>query len=139
MYEFTRKTICDGVSFGSIKDSRFKRSRINATLVTPLDKKTAAADLTLKTTTGARFYCLIFAYTQTSPRTTTQLPQEAPIQIFLQLSAVSKAKKISRFHLRKNHIPSPSKDPAMPQSRFASRFEDAETSPLAGRIMKAKS
>ena len=47
MYEFTRKTICDGVSFGSIKDSRFKRSRINATLVTPLDKKTAAANALL--------------------------------------------------------------------------------------------
>ena len=47
MYEFTKKTICDGVSFGNIKDDRFKRGRINATLVMPLDKKTAAANALL--------------------------------------------------------------------------------------------
>ena len=47
MYEFTKKTICEGVSFGNIKDDRFKRSRINATLVVPLDKKTAAANALL--------------------------------------------------------------------------------------------
>ena len=47
MYEFTKKTICDGVSFGNIKDDRFKRSRVNATLIVPLDKKTAAANALL--------------------------------------------------------------------------------------------
>jgi len=47
MYEFTKKTICDGVSFGNIKDDRFKRGRINATLNVPLDKKTAAANALL--------------------------------------------------------------------------------------------
>ena len=47
MYEFTKKTICDGVSFGNIKDDRFKRGRINATLIVPLDKKTAAANALL--------------------------------------------------------------------------------------------
>ena len=47
MYEFTKKTICDGVSFGNIKDDRFKRGRINATLVVPLDKKAAAANALL--------------------------------------------------------------------------------------------
>ncbi len=47
MYEFTKKTICDGVSFGNIKDDRFKRGRINATLVMPLDRKTAAANALL--------------------------------------------------------------------------------------------
>ena len=47
MYEFTKKTICEGVSFGNIKDDRFKRGRINATLIVPLDKKTAAANALL--------------------------------------------------------------------------------------------
>ncbi len=47
MYEFTKKTICDGVSFGNIKDDRFKRGRINATLIVPLDKKNAAANALL--------------------------------------------------------------------------------------------
>ena len=47
MYEFKKKTICDGVSFGNIKDDRFKRGRINATLIVPLDKKTAAANALL--------------------------------------------------------------------------------------------
>ena len=47
MYEFTKETICDGVSFGNIKDDRFKRGRINATLIVPLDKKNAAANALL--------------------------------------------------------------------------------------------
>ena len=47
MYEFKKKTICDGVSFGNIKDDRFKRGRINATLIVPLDKKNAAANALL--------------------------------------------------------------------------------------------
>lgn len=47
MSEFIRKEICEGVAFGSITDDRFKRGRINATLITPLDRKTAAANALL--------------------------------------------------------------------------------------------
>ena len=47
MSELIRKEICEGVAFNSITDDRFKRGRIYATLVTPLDKKTAAANALL--------------------------------------------------------------------------------------------
>ena len=47
MSDFVRKNICDGVAFGSITDDRFKIGRLSATLITPLDRKTAAANALL--------------------------------------------------------------------------------------------
>ncbi len=47
MSDFIRKSICDGVAFSSITDDRFKIGRLGATLITPLDKKTAAANALL--------------------------------------------------------------------------------------------
>ena len=47
MSDFIRKDICEGVAFNSIVDTRFKKSRISATLVAPLNKKTAAANALL--------------------------------------------------------------------------------------------
>ena len=47
MSDFVRKQICDGVAFGSITDDRFKIGRLSATLITPLDRKTAAANALL--------------------------------------------------------------------------------------------
>ena len=47
MSDLIRKDICEGVAFNSIVDTRFKKSRISATLVAPLNKKTAAANALL--------------------------------------------------------------------------------------------
>ncbi len=47
MSDFIRKNICDGVSFSSITDDRFKVGRLSASLIVPLDKKTAAANALL--------------------------------------------------------------------------------------------
>ena len=47
MSDFIRKDICEGVAFNSIVDTRFKKSRISATLVAPLNKKTTAANALL--------------------------------------------------------------------------------------------
>lgn len=47
MSDLIRKDICEGVAFNSIVDKRFKKSRISATLVAPLNKKTAAANALL--------------------------------------------------------------------------------------------
>lgn len=47
MSELIRNNICEGVAFNSIADTRFKIGRISATLVAPLNKKTAAANALL--------------------------------------------------------------------------------------------
>lgn len=47
MSELKRLEICEGVAFTSIIDNRFKRGRIGAALLVPLDKKTAAANALL--------------------------------------------------------------------------------------------
>lgn len=47
MPDFIRNNICEGVSFNSIVDTRFKISRISASLAVPLNKKTAAANALL--------------------------------------------------------------------------------------------
>ena len=47
MSEFKRKEICEGVGFTSIIDDRFKRGRIGAALIVPLERKTAAANALL--------------------------------------------------------------------------------------------
>ncbi len=47
MSEFNRTELCRGVSFTGIIDDRFKRNRIGVALITPLDKKTAAANALL--------------------------------------------------------------------------------------------
>ena len=47
MSDLIRKDICEGVAFNSIVDKRFKKSRISATLVAPLNKKTTAANALL--------------------------------------------------------------------------------------------
>ncbi len=47
MSEFIRKEICEGVAFTSIVDHRFKRGRIGAALIVPLENKTAAANALL--------------------------------------------------------------------------------------------
>ena len=47
MSEFIRKQICEGVGFSSVVDARFKKGRIGATLITPLTRKTAAANALL--------------------------------------------------------------------------------------------
>ncbi len=47
MSDFVRNEICEGVAFNSIVDTRFKISRISASLAAPLNKKTAAANALL--------------------------------------------------------------------------------------------
>lgn len=47
MSEFIRKEICEGVAFNSITDNRFKMGRISATLIVPLERKTASANALL--------------------------------------------------------------------------------------------
>ncbi len=47
MSELLRREMCEGVAFSSITDDRFKRERIYATLMMPLDKKTASANALL--------------------------------------------------------------------------------------------
>ena len=47
MSDLIRKDICEGVAFNSIGEKRNKKSRISATLVAPLNKKTAAANALL--------------------------------------------------------------------------------------------
>lgn len=47
MSDFVRNSICDGIAFGSITDDRFKIGRMSATLITPLERKTAAANALL--------------------------------------------------------------------------------------------
>ena len=47
MSDFVRNEICEGVAFNSIVDTRFKISRISASLADPLNKKTAAANALL--------------------------------------------------------------------------------------------
>lgn len=47
MSDFERKEICEGVTFTSITDGRFKRGRMGAALLSPLESKTAAANALL--------------------------------------------------------------------------------------------
>ncbi len=47
MSDFIRRKICNGVTFGSFSDDRFKKGRISATLLTPLKRETAAANALL--------------------------------------------------------------------------------------------
>lgn len=47
MSDFIRKNICNGVTFGSVTDDRFKIGRLSATLIVPLSKETAAANALL--------------------------------------------------------------------------------------------
>lgn len=47
MSEFVQRRICDGVTFGSITDDRFKIGRLSATLLVPLSRQTAAANALL--------------------------------------------------------------------------------------------
>ncbi len=47
MSEFSRFEICEGVAFTSIIDNRFKRGRIGAALIVPLERKNAAANALL--------------------------------------------------------------------------------------------
>lgn len=47
MSGFVRKEICEGVTFNSIVDRRFKVGRLSATLITPLNRSTAAANALL--------------------------------------------------------------------------------------------
>lgn len=47
MSGFVRKEICEGVTFNSIVDNRFKAGRLGATLITPLSRETAAANALL--------------------------------------------------------------------------------------------
>ncbi len=47
MSGWERKQLCDGVGFSYIADMRFKKGRIGATLITPLSRKTAAANALL--------------------------------------------------------------------------------------------
>jgi len=47
MSDFIRINICDGVAFSSISDDRFKIGRMGAALITPIAKKTAAANALL--------------------------------------------------------------------------------------------
>lgn len=47
MSDFIRKEICEGVAFNFINDNRFKTGRISATLLVPLNRKTAAANALL--------------------------------------------------------------------------------------------
>ncbi len=47
MSEFVQRKICNGVTFGSITDDRFKIGRLSATLLVPLSRQTAAANALL--------------------------------------------------------------------------------------------
>lgn len=47
MSEFVQRKICDGVTFASITDDRFKIGRLSATLFVPLSRQTAAANALL--------------------------------------------------------------------------------------------
>lgn len=47
MSEINRREICEGVSFTAVSDSRFKRERISASLIVPLNKDTAPANALL--------------------------------------------------------------------------------------------
>ena len=47
MSEFVQRKICEGVTFGSITDDRFKIGRLSATLLVPLSRQTAAANALL--------------------------------------------------------------------------------------------
>lgn len=47
MSEFVRKNICEGVNFVSVRDDRFKISRIGATLLVPLDRNDVSANALL--------------------------------------------------------------------------------------------
>lgn len=47
MTKIEQRSVCDGVNFRSIKDSRFKTVRMSIHLLLPLDRKTAAANAIL--------------------------------------------------------------------------------------------
>lgn len=47
MSEFIKRPMCDGVTFSSITDDRFKIGRIGATMIVPLLKETASANALL--------------------------------------------------------------------------------------------
>lgn len=47
MSEFVRRNICEGVNFVSVRDDRFKISRIGATLIVPLNKNDVSANALL--------------------------------------------------------------------------------------------
>ncbi len=47
MSDLVRKQICEGVTFDTIQDNRFKAGRLNIKLITPLSRKTAAENALL--------------------------------------------------------------------------------------------
>ena len=55
MSDFVRNEICEGVAFNSIVDTRFKISRISASLAAPLNKKNSGS----KCSTFVRAYTLM--------------------------------------------------------------------------------
>ena len=58
MSDLNRELICEGVAFNHIADTRFKLGRISATLVVPLNRRTAAANalLSFVLTRSCRLY-----------------------------------------------------------------------------------